>query len=49
MGDEEGRPKVGKEEEALVSETQENNALVRRFLEAQAKRELDTVKAIMAP
>jgi len=38
------------EEEALVSGAQEKNkALVRRFLEAQANGERDTVKEMMAP
>ena len=41
---------MGKEEEALVSGAQEKNkALVRRFLEAQSKGEVDTVKEMMAP
>jgi predicted ester cyclase len=40
---------VGKEEEAPVSGTQETNkALVRRFLEAQSKGEVDTVKEMLA-
>jgi predicted ester cyclase len=45
------RTRVGKEEEkTLVSEVQEKNkALVRRFLEAQANGEVDTVKEMMAP
>jgi predicted ester cyclase len=41
---------VGEEEGALVSGTQETNkALVRRFLEAQSKGEVDTVKEMLAP
>jgi predicted ester cyclase len=41
---------VGKEEKAPVSETEEKNkALVRRFLEAQSKGEVDTVKEMLAP
>jgi serine phosphatase RsbU (regulator of sigma subunit)/predicted ester cyclase len=41
---------VGKEEEAPVSESEEKNkALVRRFYEAQAKGDLDTVGELLAP
>jgi predicted ester cyclase len=44
------RTRGGKEEKTLVSEAQEKNkALVRRFLEAQANGEVDTVKELMAP
>jgi predicted ester cyclase len=41
---------VGKEEEAPVSsEEDKNKALARRFLEAQAKGDLDTLDELMAP
>jgi serine phosphatase RsbU (regulator of sigma subunit) len=44
------RTRGGKEEKTLVSEAQEKNkALVRRFLEAQANGEPDTVKEMLAP
>jgi serine phosphatase RsbU (regulator of sigma subunit)/predicted ester cyclase len=42
--------RVGKEEQAAVSsEADQNKALVRRFYEAQAKGDLDTVEELLAP
>src|SRR5215204_2726245 len=42
--------RVGSEEEAPVSSEEERNmALVRRFLEAQAKGDLDTLEELLAP
>src|SRR5215216_1642208 len=41
---------VGREEQAAVSwEAEENKAIVRRFYEAQAKGDLDTVEELLAP
>jgi predicted ester cyclase len=41
---------VGSEEDALLSSEEEKNmALVRRFLEAQAKGDLDTLEELLAP
>jgi hypothetical protein len=37
------------EEEAPVSSAEENKALARRFLEAQAKGDLETLDELMAP
>ena len=43
-----GETRVGKEEEAPVS-VEENKALVRRFLEARTKADLDAMEEMMAP
>jgi serine phosphatase RsbU (regulator of sigma subunit)/predicted ester cyclase len=40
---------VGEEEEAAVSSAEENKALVRRFLEAHAKGDLNTLEEMLAP
>jgi len=41
---------VGSEEDALLSSEEEKNmALVRRFLEAQANADLDTIEELLAP
>src|SRR5919107_5405448 len=42
-----GETRVGSEEDAPVSEN--NMALVRRFMEAQAKGDLDTLDELLAP
>src|SRR5215204_3158736 len=42
------RTQVGKEESA-VSSAEENKAIVRRFLEAHAKGDLDTLRELLAP
>jgi serine phosphatase RsbU (regulator of sigma subunit)/predicted ester cyclase len=42
------KTRVGKEEKAAVS-VEENKALVRRFLEAHAKGDLDTLEEMLAP
>jgi ketosteroid isomerase-like protein len=39
---------VGSEEEALVSSAEENKALVRRFHEAYANADLDTLDELLA-
>jgi ketosteroid isomerase-like protein len=45
-----GETRVGKEEEAHVSASEEKNkALVRHFLEAQAKGDLQTLDDLLAP
>src|ERR671920_1997844 len=45
-----GETRVGSEEDAPVSPEEENNmALVRRFMEAQAKGDLDTLDELLAP
>ena len=41
---------MGSEEDALLSSEEEKNmALVRRFLEAQANADLDTLEELLAP
>src|SRR5215208_3609016 len=45
-----GETRVGSEEDALLSSEEEKNmALVRRFLEAQANADLDTLEELLAP
>ena len=45
-----GEARVGSEEGALLSSEEEKNmALVRRFLEAQANADLDTIEELLAP
>ena len=45
-----GETRVGSEEDAPVSPEEEGNmALVRRFWEAQAKGDLDTLDELLAP
>src|SRR5919107_3093565 len=45
-----GETRVGSEEDAPVSPEEENNmALVRRFMESQAKGDLDTLDELLAP
>src|SRR5829696_6477950 len=45
-----GETRVGSEEDALLSsEEKKNMALVRRFLEAQANADLDTLEELLAP
>jgi serine phosphatase RsbU (regulator of sigma subunit)/ketosteroid isomerase-like protein len=45
-----GETRVGSEEDALLSSEEEKNmALVRRFLEAQANADLDTIEELLAP
>jgi ketosteroid isomerase-like protein len=44
-----GTTRVGKEQKAAVSAEEDNMALVRRFLEARAKGDLDVMDEIMAP
>src|ERR671910_2620461 len=45
-----GETRVGSEEDAPVSPEEEGNmALVRRFMEAQAKGDLDTLDELLAP
>src|SRR5215207_4952688 len=46
-----GETRVGSEEDALLSSEEEkkNMALVRRFLEAQANADLDTLEELLAP
>jgi serine phosphatase RsbU (regulator of sigma subunit)/ketosteroid isomerase-like protein len=40
---------VGKEEEAPISQAEENKALVRRFMEARAKADLNAIEEMLAP
>jgi len=44
-----GTTRVGKEQKAAVSAEENNMALVRRFLEARAKGDLDVMDEVMAP
>src|SRR5215217_9068923 len=41
--------RIGRREHTVSSEEQNNKALVRRFLEAQAKGDFDTLEGMMAP
>jgi len=41
--------RIGRREHTVSSEEQKNKALVRRFLEAQAKGDFDTLEEMMAP
>src|SRR5215213_8301557 len=40
---------AGEEESPMTSEEEKNKALVRRFLEAHAKGDLDTMEEMLAP